>query len=142
MNDIWEKEDKLRQVDFDAIFPETPAAIHDAVARAGFDIRRHRLAAARRRKMLTVAAAVLVVAVGAVAAMSHLHPKRQDNVVATPVEMDYENATLTEVYTSKDDRYYHRDPDCAQISSSPVALPLITAREFDKEPCPVCGGRQ
>ena len=139
MNDMRESEDRLRRLDFDSIFPETPESVHEAVVRAGVQIRRRQRARAARLRLALAAAAVLVVAAGVAAALWRLAPQRSDNVTAAPVEAEYENSTLTEVYSTKEDPCYHRDPSCPEIIGDAVALPLITAREFDKQPCRVCG---
>ena len=139
MSEFKKSEDRLRTLNFDAAFPDTPDSVHDAMRDAGARIRRRESALRRRRQAALAAAAVLVVALGVATAVRQLQPARQDEVAAPKVVAEYENSTLTEVFSSKEDACYHRDPDCAEIVGDAVGLPLITARAFDKLPCPKCG---
>ena len=132
------KQEGLERLDFDAAFPVTPEGIGDAISLAGLDIERRKRTRARRMRRLYVAAAVLVLGIGVAWAAVNLNGK-PDSVAPSTVTTR-EDVDMT-VYAAKDDPHYHSMADCPNAASQTVALPLITAREFEKTPCPACMGK-
>ena len=137
-------EKRLKQLEYDRAFPETPEAFGDAIHMAGTDIRRHELRAAMWRRRGMAVAAVLVLAVGLGAAIHRLGQARRDEVLPPPVLVerpaDVSDETMPEhVYASNSDPCYHLKPDCPDAQGNIVEIPLETAIEvFDKTPCPAC----
>ena len=134
--------DALERVDFESMFPDTPPAIHDAVRMAGHDIRRYEWEKARRRRRsiaIGAAAAALVIAIGIGALWRPWAGHPREDVVVPPVLSTSEDPSEVTVYASKTDPFYHRDEQCPDMEAGAVALPLVTAREFEKAPCPRCG---
>jgi len=128
-------EDRLRTLDFDAAFPETPVSIGEAIRMAGGDIERYELRRVRRTRRVIAAAAVLVLGVGVAAAIYRLGGA-PDSVV--PPRVTAVKEPVSEVYSSKDDPFYHVVSDCEAAGERSVALTVETAIEFEKKPCPVC----
>ena len=139
MNENRQERDKLREIDFGAAFPETPEAVRDAVRLAGVRIRRREEALRRRRLALTVVAAAVALAVG-IGLAARMPAAPRDEVAAPKVSVAPAHEDMDTVYASKDDPCYHWRADCPKARGHVVALPLMTARAFEKRACAVCGG--
>lgn len=137
-------EKRLKQLEYDRAFPETPEAFHDAIHMAGADIRRHQLRMSMWRRRGMAMAAVLVLAVGVGGAVYRLGQARRDEILPPPVVVERPTDAPAEdmpehVYASNADPCYHRNPECPNARGNIVEIPLKTAAEvFDKTPCPAC----
>lgn len=140
MKDIKAKEDKLMQIDFNSAYPATPDCIHQAIRAAETDIRRYQQKKARQWQLICFAAAAVVVLIGLAVIFRSMGNGKNSDVVTPPVlGPNGESAAMSEnVYTSKSDPYYHLDPDCSLMDDYSVDIPLVTAQEFEKAPCPNC----
>ena len=135
------RKDKLMEIDFNSAFPETPSSLHEAILLAQKDIRRHEARRRAHRKLYLCAAAAAAVVI-AVLTMVFPIGKGSSDVVTPPALSANEAALASDqpVYSSKADPYYHLDPQCSAIDEYAVEIPLITAQEFEKDPCPECAG--
>ena len=61
-----------------------------------------------------------------------------DLVAAPRVELTV-LAPDSRVYAARADDYFHINPACRAAMAEQVELQLVTALEFHKEKCPVCG---
>lgn len=135
------REDGLRNIDFCSAFPETPAAIHDAVLKAQVDIRRYQKRRIMIRNLATAVAACLVVMLSAAVFFARSNQVNNDTV--TPPVLSQSDMAIdreTPVFTSRTDPYYHSTLDCDSAYEDSVEIPLITALEFEKSACPACAG--
>ena len=129
--------DALLREDWRGVYGELPDAVRDGVedAFARIRIRETRRRAARRALACT---ACLALALGAARILLPRRAQVPDRVAQPPAE----SASLgdgTSVYAAKDDPCFHLDVGCAARRGELVELKLITALEFEKEICPVCG---
>ena len=119
----------MKKIDLDRAFPETPE-VFTAAIRMGFAEGRRR---ERRRRIIggaMCAAAVLAIALfGAVKVMGS-----GEDRVAAPGDVEVRLPEVTRVYTTRPDRYYHMDENCA----GGVEMSVEAARGFQKIPCPEC----
>lgn len=138
MRDIM-SEDKIRKIDFDSAFPETPSVIHRAVLNAQVQIAKHERRKKLFRSSMTAAAACLLVVVGTVVFFMRGGGENSD-YITSPVltSVDVVIDMETPVFASRTDPYYHRAVECDLAYEDSVELPLVTAIEFEKTACPAC----
>lgn len=134
------KEDKLRQIDFDVAYPNTPLCIHEALQRGKTDIQRYEHKKIANRRIAAIAAAFVLI-IGITAIMAMRTGNKIEDAVTAPVLSENRIAMDMEavVFTSKEDPYYHRDQNCSLAGETNVEIPLITALEFEKRGCTDCG---
>jgi len=132
-------EDRIRGIDFDSAFPETPSVIHEAIMKAHSDIIRYERRKRFMRYGFTAVAACLVVAVGLITFFMRRGNENSD-LITPPVLSDSDVVINMEtpVFASKANPYFHKSLQCESASEDSVELPLITAIEFEKAACPVC----
>ena len=133
-----DERDELLTLDWSKVYANVPDAVDDGVRVAFLRIRERRRRRARTLR-LTACAACLLVLVGAAAMALRGGESAPDRVVPLAPESIRLNDD-SEVYASRDDARYHVRPECPQAGDEVVSLKLITAKEFEKTLCPVCGG--
>ena len=129
--------DVLRELDWSQVYASVPGAVDDGVRVAFMRIRQRRM---RRRRMArwVACAACLALVAGAAAVFLSRGQSAPDRVVPLAPEMTELDGD-SEVYASREDAHFHLRSDCGRIEGEVVALKLVTALEFEKELCPVCG---
>ena len=133
-----DERDELKHLDWSKIYANVPGAVDDGVRVAFLRIRERRMKRMRTLRLAACAACLVIVA-GAAGFMLRGGQSAPDRVVPLAPEA----VTLTddsEVYASREDACFHIHADCPRIEGEAVALKLITAREFEKTPCPECAG--
>lgn len=127
-------------IDFDTIFPETPASIDRAISLAAEDIRRYENNKKKRLNAFVYAAAAIIMLAGISAVVLGGMGKNSSDLIAPPVlsEKELQADMEKQVFVSKDDPYYHVGLNCVLAGKDSVGIPLITALEFDKIACPEC----
>jgi len=131
--------DTLRGENWAGVYADVPEAVDVGVKLAFVRIRRREQ---RRKNMVRglafAACAALAVGVCALVIDGRQTPDVPDNVAALPVEKLVLAQTDT-VYASMADAHFHVYADCPHAGETAVALQLMTALEFEKEICGVCG---
>lgn len=129
--------DVLREEKWSDVYRKVPESVNEGVLLA---FERIRIRERRRRWTLRAVslAACLCLVMGAGALVLGGRRDGVDHVTAPAAQV----RVLTEntiVYASMEDEYFHVYKACSEICGEPVELPLITALEFEKRLCPVCG---
>ena len=129
--------DALRNEDWSKVYGEVPDGVNAGVQ---FAFARIRAREKRRRVVLrAVACAACLALVAGMASLSLRRPADAPDRVAAPAP---ELKLLTDestVYAAMADAYFHVRSGCSGAMAEQVELPLVTALEFEKEICPVCG---
>lgn len=129
--------DVLRNEKWSEVYRETPESVNEGVLLA-FE-RIHIWERRRRWALRTISlAACLCLVMGVGALMLGGRREGVDHVTEPAVQA----RVLTEnaiVYASMEDEYFHVYKACSEQCGEAVELPLITALEFEKRLCPVCG---
>lgn len=129
--------DVLRNEKWSEVYRETPESVNEGVLLA---FERIRILERRRRWMLrgVSLAACLCLVMGVGALMLGGRREGVDHVTEPAAQA----RVLTEdaiVYASMQDEYFHVYKACSEQRGEAVELPLVTALEFEKRLCPVCG---
>lgn len=122
----------IENENWQAVYSDIPDCVQFAAYSA---LRRIQLRKKRRRKFAAIGAAAACLAVTAAVLFAKLDVPDRTAVTAKPVIVLTAESV---VFASEDDPLFHIDRSCSDHS---VELPLITALEFDKTLCPVCGAR-
>lgn len=124
---------KIENQDWQKLYADIPDCVHIAA-----DDALSRIHARKKRQstLAAVAAVAACIAVTAAVLLTRLNAAPDQTVVESKPVIVLTAQSI--VFTSKDDPYFHIDRSCAEHS---VELPLITALEFEKTLCPVCGER-
>ena len=132
-----DERDELFALDWSKVYANVPGAVDDGVRVAFLRIRERRR---KRMRMLrlTACAACLLVMAGAAGLMLRGGQSAPDRVVPLAPEA-IQLTGDSEVYASRGDDCFHVRPECPRAEGEPVALKLVTAKEFEKTLCPVCG---
>lgn len=136
MNQMHEQ-DELRDLDWSGVYADVPESVSAGVQFAFLRIRRREK---RRKAVLRGLSAAACIAL-AVAAGSFALKKSGDapDLVAAPkVEMQVLSLD-SRVYAARADDYFHISPTCRAAMAEQVEMQLVTALEFHKEKCSVCG---
>lgn len=143
MSKIDNQKYNIEMIDFNTAYPETPACIDRAVILADEDIHRYENKKAKRISAIACAAAAIIMLAGASALVFSDIERNNSDLIVPPVlsEKEIQVDMEMQVYSSKDDPYYHINMDCVLAAESSVGLPLITAIEFEKTACSECGIR-
>ena len=126
--------DRLHALDWSRVYADIPGAVEDGVGVAFLRIRGYRN---RRRRILRWAACAALV-IGAAAILLRGGAGAPDRVVPLapePVRLNDDS----QVFASRADACFHVRADCVKIEGEAVVLKLVTAVEFEKALCPVCG---
>ena len=137
MNKIREM-DPLRREDWANVYSDVPEEVNIGVKLAFARIRRRE---ARRKKIVRIAAcaAALALTVGVCSLALGRRQTDAPDRVSVPVA-DARILTGGDiVYASNGDDCFHVHGECPEASETAVQLPLVTALEFEKTLCPVCG---
>lgn len=137
MNRI-EEFDALRKENWADVFADVPPAVNEGVHLAFERIHAHERRRKRGLRLISIAACLCVaLGVGAVALRSA--PGKAPDRVAAPIAETRILARDELVHASMGDPCFHVRTDCGQIQGETVELQLMTALEFEKSLCPVCG---
>lgn len=128
--------DPLKELNWSALYDRAPQDFDPAVRLA---FKRIHAREKRKKNLLrvTACAAVLALFCGVGAwqwSKRQSVPDQVDTVLAAPTLL----TASSHVFSTKEDPYYHTDAACPLTLENEVALQLITAREFEKTPCPDC----
>lgn len=129
--------DALRSQDWSSVYADVPDCVNEGVQLAFARIRAHE----RRRKntMRVLACAACLVLVAGVAGITlRREPEAPDRVAAAQLQLRT-LAMESVVYAAQADACFHVDSGCSAAMAEQVQLQLVTALEFEKELCPVCG---
>ena len=129
--------DDLRNEAWSEVYADVPDSVQTGVQ---FAFMRIRAREKRRRTALRAlaCAACLALVIGAAGFMLGREADAPDRVAAPNVEL----RTLKSddiVYAARADACFHVRADCSEAMAEQVELQLITALEFEKKLCPVCG---
>ena len=132
-----EEKDELLRMDWSRVYGDVPDAVRGGVEGAFARIRKRE---ARRRgaRRALLCAACLALALGTVSFALSGRQNVPDRV-AQPTAEAMALGDMDAVYAAKDDPCYHMDENCDARRGALVELKLITALEFEKALCPVCG---
>lgn len=129
--------DALRNEDWSNVYGTVPESVN-----AGVEFAFARIRAREKRRRVALRALACAACFALVVGMASLNLRRPADApdrVASPAP---ELKLLTDesiVYAAMADAYFHVRSDCSGAMAEQVELPLITALEFEKEICPVCG---
>jgi len=130
--------DALRNEDWSRVYADVPHCVNEGVQLAFARIRaRERRRRATARTLAFAACFVLVF--GAAGLMLRRDPDTTDRVAAPQVELRSLNYDSI-VYAAQADPYFHINSRCSAAMAEQVKLQLVTALEFQKEICSICGG--
>lgn len=132
-----EESDDLFREDWSQVYGEMPDSVRDGVVGAFARIRAHQARRRRVRRAL-LCAACLALALGALKLALSGRQNVPDRVAQPPAEATALNE-MDAVYAAKDDPCFHLERGCDARRGALVELKLITALEFEKALCPVCG---
>lgn len=129
--------DALKNENWADVYADVPASVH-----AGVEFAFMRIRARERRRQTAVrfmaCAACLTVVIGAAGWMLGREMNAPDRVAAPDVELRMLKKDDI-VYAARADAYFHVRSDCSGSMAEQVELQLVTALEFEKELCSVCG---
>lgn len=132
-----DKQDFLKDLDWFGVYADVPDSVSAGAQYAFLRIRQREK---RRRFVIrSLSAAACIVLMLCVGVFALRSPGKAPDIVAAPeisVEMLEPGDT---VYAAQADDYFHIRTDCSSAMAEQVRLQLVTALEFDKEKCPVCG---
>ena len=132
-----DEHDILRDLDWSGVYADVPESVSAGVQFAFMRIRQREK---RRKTALRALSAAACIAM--VLAAGSLALKREndapDLVAAPRVELTVLSPD-SRVYAARADDYFHINPACRAAMAEQVELQLVTALEFHKEKCPVCG---
>lgn len=132
-----DEHDVLKDLDWSKVYSDVPESVSAGVQFAFLRIR----ARQKKRKIILRAAALaacLCLAVLAGGMMIQREGDAPDLVAAPRVEL----RTLSmddRVYAAQADDYFHIHASCAAAMAEQVDVQLVTALEFGKAKCPICG---
>lgn len=132
-----DEHDVLKDLDWSKVYSDVPESVSAGVQFAFLRIR----ARQKKRKIILRAAALaacLCLAVLAGGMMIQREGDAPDLVAAPRVEL----RTLSmddRVYAAQADDYFHIHASCAAAMTEQVDVQLVTALEFGKAKCPICG---
>ena len=124
---------KIENQDWQSLYADIPDCVHIAADSALHSIRARKK---RRTGPAAIAAAAACLVVTAAALLTNLNAAPDQTAVESKPIIVLTAQSI--VFASKDDPYFHIDRSCSEHS---VELPLVTALEFEKTLCPVCGER-
>lgn len=129
--------DVLKNEKWSEVYADVPDSVQAGVQFAFMRIR------AREKKRRTAlralaCAACLALVIGAAGFMLGREVDAPDRVAAPSVELRTLKSDDT-VYAARADACFHVRADCSEAMAEQVELQLITALEFEKKLCPVCG---
>jgi hypothetical protein len=132
-----DEHDVLKDLDWSKVYSDVPESVSAGVQFAFLRIR----ARQKKRKIILRAAALaaclcLVVLAGGM--MIQREGDAPDLLAAPRVEL----RTLSmddRVYAAQADDYFHIHASCAAAMAEQVDVQLVTALEFGKAKCPICG---
>lgn len=124
---------KIENQDWQSLYADVPDCVRFAADSALHAIRTRKK---QRSGLAAIAAIAACLAITAVVLL--IRPDALPDHTAVESKPAIVLTAQSIVFASKDDPYFHIDRSCAEHS---VELPLITALEFDKTLCPVCGER-
>ena len=134
-----------RKDEFDALRNEDWAKVYAAVpesVNAGVQFAFARIHAREKRRKYVMrslaCAACLALVIGMGSLVLHRESDGADRIAVSAPEMK----ALTDesiVYAAMADAYFHVYSACSGAMAEQVELPLVTALEFEKKICPVCG---
>lgn len=130
--------DALRERDWKGVWARTPDCVTDGM-HAAFDRIHARELRRRQVRKIALCAACVVLALGMAAYGVRARMNDRLDHVAQP---QIEALVLTqdsEVFAANADPCFHIRADCPKAGDGCVALKLISALEFEKTLCPVCG---
>lgn len=130
--------DALRSCDWQRVWEKTPECVTDGM-HAAFDRIHAREVRRRRARRIALCAACAALALGITAYGVRTRLSNRLDHVAQP---EIEALVLTqdsEVFAANADPCFHLHADCPQADENCVALKLVSALEFGKTLCPVCG---
>lgn len=137
MNRI-EEFDALRKENWDDVFADVPQSVNEGVQLAFERIHAYERRRKQGLRLISIAACLCVVlSVGAVALRGA--PAKAPDRVAAPITETRILARDELVHASMGDPCFHVRTDCEKIQGETVELQLMTALEFEKSLCPVCG---
>lgn len=136
MNRMDER-DMLKDLDWSKVYTEVPDSVSAGVQYAFMRIRRREK---QRRMILRVSAAAACVAfAAALGGFMFRGSGDSPDLVASP-EMELRVLAMGDrVYAARADDYFHIHAACPSAMAEQVELQLVTALEFDKQKCGVCG---
>ena len=132
-----DNQDFLKDLDWSGVYANVPESV-SAGARYAF-LRIRQREKKRRfviRSLSAAAAVVLMLGVGVFALRS---PGKAPDIVAAPEISVHILQNSDHVYAARADDYFHIRSDCSAAMAEQVELQLVTALEFDKEKCMICG---
>ncbi|MDO4371927.1 MAG: hypothetical protein Q4D43_11415 [Clostridia bacterium] len=124
---------KIENQDWQNLYADIPDCVHIAA-----DSALNRIHARKRRRTGFAAIAAAAACLAITAAVLLTQPNAAPDQTAVESKPVIVLTAQSIVFASKDDPYFHIDRSCAEHS---VELPLITALEFEKTLCPICGER-
>lgn len=129
--------DVLKNEKWSEVYADVPDSVRAGVQFAFMRIRAREKK--RRTALRTLAcAACLALVIGAAGLMLGREADAPDRVAAPSVELRTLKSDDT-VYAARADACFHVRADCSEAMAEQVELQLITALEFEKKLCPVCG---
>lgn len=127
----------MKQLDFDRVFPQTPACIPAAIemgVRKGIQkmkLQNRIIALASAAAAIAVMIAVAAFAAGVIAA-----PPRTD-ILAQPETAPNASNRMIRVYSTEGADYYHQKQDCSGMENA-LEMSEIEAVQMGKKACPIC----
>lgn len=130
--------DALKAMDWSGVYGDVPRSVNDGVQIAFARIRARERRRRQSVRMLSLAAC-LCIALGAGALVLGRDKAEAPDRVAAPAAEIRALAKDAIVHASKEDPCFHIRKDCSEIAGEAVELQLMTALEFEKRLCAVCG---
>lgn len=131
--------DALKNENWGKVYADVPDSVHAGVQ---FAFMRIRAQEKRRKNAMRVlaCAACLALVIGMAALMLGRSADAPDRVAAPNVELRVlKNSDI--VYAARADACFHVYGNCSEAMAEQVELQLVTALEFEKELCRVCGAK-
>ena len=132
-----DEHDVLKDLDWSKVYADVPESVSAGVQYAFLRIRAHQ----KRRKMIlrTVAAAACVCLAVIAGGLMLQREGDAPDLVASP-EMELRTLSLSDrVYAAQADDYFHIHASCSAAMAEQVDVQLVTALEFGKLKCDICG---
>ena len=129
--------DALKNEDWSNVYGAVPESVNIGVQFAFSRI--HAREKRRRQTMRFMAlAACLALVIGMGSIVFRREADAPDRIASPEVELRV-LAPDSIVHAAMADAYFHIQSNCSGAMAEQVELPLITALEFEKEICPICG---
>ena len=132
-----DEHDVLQDLDWSGVYADVPESVSAGVQFAFMRIRRREK---RRKTFIRALSAAACIALALAAGSLAFRPESDapDLVAAPRVELTVLSPD-SRVYAAQADDYFHISSSCRAAMAEQVELQLVTALEFHKEKCAVCG---